>query len=413
MVSRATAKSKPFVVRTISVAMHHSWQPQPPPPKTDGGAGPIIAIIAGILGIMMLFGVAIVGAVFWVRLRAAPTPVVTGPLAPPISSSSYSGPGWSDVDSPVPVTSKDPMRGDRDALVTIVVFSDFQCPFCGKLEKTLDDVRAAYSSSEVRIIWKNSPLAFHAQARPAAEAAEGVFEVGGNAEFWQFHDQVFANQTSLNATNYEKWARATGTNMSTWSSGLAKGDYTIKVSEDEMLAKTLGVTGTPTCFINGTSMVGAQPLTSFKTHIDTELSHARGKLAAGVARDRVYVETSKENFTKPSTHYTPPVTGVVTTDLKVGTGAMAIRGDTLVVHYTGKLDDGSVFDSSIGSKPFEFELGRGHVIKGWDNGLGGMRVGGKRRLVIEPESAYGTHGSPPKITPNARLTFEVELIAIK
>ena len=389
------------------------WQTPPPDAERGGGVGPAFAIVAAVVAVILLFAAVLAGTVLWMRLRTTSRPIAVTPV---IVTPTPSGPTWSDIDSPVPVTASDPMRGDRDALVTIVVFSDYQCPYCAKLETTLDSVRTSYASSEVRILWKNSPLPFHPQAKPAAVAAQGVFEVGGNTAFWEFHDQVFANQASMNQASYEAWASATAIDMTKWNRGMSAGDYTVKVDEDTTLGKTLGVSGTPTSFINGTILVGAQPLASLKTAIDRELVSATSKLSTGVARDRIYVTMSKENFSMPTPYGSklPSATGVTTTDLKIGTGAMAIAGDNLTVHYTGSLDNGTVFDSSIkAGTPFSFQLGAGHVIKGWDKGLAGMRVGGKRKLVIEPEQAYGTKGAPPSIPPNARLTFEVELLSIK
>jgi FKBP-type peptidyl-prolyl cis-trans isomerase len=105
-------------------------------------------------------------------------------------------------------------------------------------------------------------------------------------------------------------------------------------------------------------------------------------------------------------------TGSVTvTDLQIGTGAIAVTGDTLTVHYVGSFDNGTTFDSSYGGAPFTFQLGAGRVIAGWDMGLPGMRVGGKRRLVIPSGLAYGSQGNGP-IPPNATLHFDVELLAI-
>ena len=101
------------------------------------------------------------------------------------------------------------------------------------------------------------------------------------------------------------------------------------------------------------------------------------------------------------------------TDLVVGTGAEAVAGDTLTVHYTGWLADGTKFDSSYDrGTPYTFRLGAGSVIAGWDQGIPGMKVGGKRRLIIPPSLAYGASGRPPQIPGNSTLKFEVELLAI-
>jgi FKBP-type peptidyl-prolyl cis-trans isomerase len=105
--------------------------------------------------------------------------------------------------------------------------------------------------------------------------------------------------------------------------------------------------------------------------------------------------------------------GLKYVDQKVGDGMEAKTGDTVVVHYTGWLKDGKKFDSSLDRKePFEFKIG-GRVIKGWNEGVPGMKVGGKRKLIIPPELAYGKEGAGDDIPPDAELTFEVELLEIK
>lgn len=101
-------------------------------------------------------------------------------------------------------------------------------------------------------------------------------------------------------------------------------------------------------------------------------------------------------------------------DLKEGTGDEAKKGDTVEVHYTGWLTDGKKFDSSLDRKePFSFKLGAGKVIKGWDEGVAGMKVGGKRKLTIPPELGYGARGAGGVIPANAVLIFEVELLKVK
>jgi protein-disulfide isomerase len=581
-------------------------------------------VIAAVLIVLFLFSGAI-GVGFWIsRMKAKASPVAVA------------GPTWNDSDSPVPITSDDPMRGDRDALITVVVFSDMQCPFCKKLEGTLDDLRAHYGS-DVRIVWKNEPLSFHVNARPAAEAARGVFVLGGNAAFWTFHDQAFANQASLDTSHYESWARLAGVDAKKIRTGLTAHTWASKIDDDHSLATRVHVTGTPTSFVNGILVSGAVPLSSFEAVIDPELPKARARLASGTRRDRIYVEQSRTNFGTPSAIATTtttvapaptaeivyrvpigtspvrgPSTALVTVvefsdfqcpfcarveptldrlrttypkdvrfvwkneplpfharaepaaefalearaekgdamfwtvhdelfatqthletadllalarrfgidegkvstailtkkfksdidadsalasavsatgtptffingrqlvgaqpwekfqdlvdqeivaakaalasgtpqaglydamttrgtlglggvpvrpptltgpgalkveDLLVGGGLTAKNGDKLVVHYTGTLANGTKFDSSRDrASPFEFTLGSGMVIKGWDQGLVGMRVGGRRKLTIPPELGYGAAGMPPKIPPASTLVFDVELLTIK
>ena len=106
--------------------------------------------------------------------------------------------------------------------------------------------------------------------------------------------------------------------------------------------------------------------------------------------------------------------GLKYTDLRVGDGEIAQANLTASVHYTGWLTDGTKFDSSLDrGEPFSFRIGAHQVIRGWDEGVQGMRIGGKRKLVIPPDMGYGATGAPPVIPPNATLVFEVELLGLQ
>ncbi len=131
---------------------------------------------------------------------------------------------------------------------------------------------------------------------------------------------------------------------------------------------------------------------------------------------------AKKAAAKPTTSGPTKVTGAPTKtasgleywDIKVGTGAVAQSGKHVKVDYTGWLTNGKKFDSSVGSgKPFDFMLGASQVIKGWDEGVAGMKVGGKRQLRIPPDLAYGAAGYPPVIPANSTLIFDVQLVDVK
>jgi FKBP-type peptidyl-prolyl cis-trans isomerase len=133
-------------------------------------------------------------------------------------------------------------------------------------------------------------------------------------------------------------------------------------------------------------------------------------------------KTTAKRTAKPTASGPPKVTGAPTKtasgleywDIKVGTGAVAQTGKQVKVDYTGWLTNGKKFDSSVGTgRPFDFMLGAGQVIKGWDEGVVGMKVGGKRQLRIPPALAYGAAGHPPQIPPNSTLVFDLRLVDAK
>jgi protein-disulfide isomerase len=255
------------------------------PASADGaGVNTGVAIIGFIL--CFLAGVAIMWSYDQHRLH-------TGELAGGTATSAST---WDDSDSPVPVSSKDPVWGKRDAPVTVVVYSDFQCPYCSRVEPTLQQVRDTYGPDKVRMVWKNNPLPFHQNAKPAAEAAQGVFALAGSDAFWKWHDAAFKNQASLGTDSYVKWAQDAGVkDANAFRAGLDAHKWADKVEKDLNDGKSAGVQGTPSFFVNGAFINGAQPFDQFKKTIDQELDKARAKIAAGTPKERIYVEMTKEN----------------------------------------------------------------------------------------------------------------------
>jgi protein-disulfide isomerase len=248
-----------------------------------GGVNTGVAIIGFLL--CFLAGLAVMWGYDQHRLRSGEIAADTG----------GSGEAWDDSEAPVPVTSKDPVWGKRDAPITVVIFSDFQCPFCSRVEPTLQQVRDTYGD-KVRLVWKNNPLPFHQNAKPAAEAAQGVFALAGNDAFWKFHDTAFKNQSSLNDDSYGKWAQEAGVkDLAAFKAGLSGHKWADKVDKDLNDGKAAGVQGTPAFFVNGVFINGAQPFDNFKKTIDQELQKAQAKIAAGTPKGRIYVEMTKEN----------------------------------------------------------------------------------------------------------------------
>jgi len=124
-------------------------------------------------------------------------------------------------------------------------------------------------------------------------------------------------------------------------------------------------------------------------------------------------ETQTQTQPLPQTGAVKTASGLSFTDLKTGTGAAPVSGKSVTVHYTGWLEDGKKFDSSVDrGQPFVFRIGAGEVIPGWDEGVISMRVGGKRKLFIPAQLGYGAAGAPGAIPPNANLIFEVELLDV-
>jgi protein-disulfide isomerase len=174
-----------------------------------------------------------------------------------------------------------PALGRADAPVTIVAFSDFQCPFCKRAEDTIKQVRDAYGD-KVRVVWRDAPLPFHNRALPAANLAREARAEKGDAAFWQAHDAIFASAPALEDADLERIGASLKLDAKKVASAIASNGHQKAIDEDKAVGDGLSVSGTPAFFINGRSLVGAQPLEAFKAIIDEEIIKGEALKAKGV-----------------------------------------------------------------------------------------------------------------------------------
>jgi protein-disulfide isomerase len=160
-----------------------------------------------------------------------------------------------------------PTRGNEQARVTIVEWSDFQCPFCNRVSPTLAQIQEEYGD-QVRFAFKHMPLSIHPQAAGAHAAAEAAHRQG---KFWEMHDLIFQNQRDLQVSTLEGYATSIGLDMDQYRRDVKSEDVVGRIDEDLRQAQKLGVTGTPSFFINGRFLSGAQPFANFKRYIDEAL----------------------------------------------------------------------------------------------------------------------------------------------
>ena len=168
----------------------------------------------------------------------------------------------------VPTAASDPVRGRTDAPITIVEFSDYQCPFCARVNPTLAKVRETYGD-KVKIVFKDFPLPNHPEAPKASEAAHCAAE---QKKYWEMHDAMFANQRTLQVPSLKQTARAIGLDGGAFDQCLDSGKYAATVREGKELGEKMGVNSTPTLYINGRALIGAVPFENFKAIIDEELA---------------------------------------------------------------------------------------------------------------------------------------------
>ena len=232
-----------------------------------------IALLATLLGVLVVLYVSMTNQKELARLSARVQQLETLASA----AAAAGGTTWNKIYEVKTATA--PAKGVETAPVTIVEFAEFQCPFCERVGPTLEQIRTTYKG-QVRFAWKHLPLvSIHSHAMDAAIAAEAARNQG---RFWEYHDKMFANQAHLEPNDLRKYAQELGLDLGRFDKDREDQELRTKVLDDMAEAKSLGVTSTPTFFINGRLVSGAMPFETFAMIIDEELA----KLPTVVASDR-------------------------------------------------------------------------------------------------------------------------------
>lgn len=296
----------------------------------------------------------------------------------------------------IPLNPNAPFKGTVNGPLVIQEFSEMPCAPCRRAEPMLDELMRTYAGS-VKLAWRDLPTAAHPDAPLAAEAAREAYAQKGNDGFWRMQAQIAKNPLQVTRSDLESYAKELGFDVEKFKRALDGHVHKAAVDADAKVAIENGITVTPT-FVVGQYVLGGVPgLARFLRFGGRALAEAPKPIAASSPRG-------------------PGVSGPVkfsATDLVVGTGREAHAGDTISIHYRGKLLDGKEFDSTYRRGPYAFVLGKGFVIQAWDRGIEGMKVGGRRRVVVPPEMGFGNHGVGQSIPPGTAVVFDIELLSVE
>jgi len=219
--------------------------------------------------------------------------------APKATAPALDAAAYDDTAAPVPVSVADPMWGKRDAPVTIVMFASFQCPYSARAQPDLKAIEDTLGPEKLRLVWKTFVSPTHDKARPVALAGIAVHMLGGSEAFFKFHDTAFRNQAFLGPESYSAWGGEAGVDGNKVRMAEHEPAYAAKLAEDAALAKRLGVTRTPTYFVNGVELEGPVSKEKLEVLVKAELVKAEAQLAAGTPRDKLYVEATRKNTKAP------------------------------------------------------------------------------------------------------------------
>jgi len=235
-------------------------------------------IISGILGVLLIISIFTGGFGFGSTSSNTPTGGTV------VNRGSGAPTGVVEVSA-----DDDPVLGNSNAPVTIIEFSDYQCPFCRKFwTDTLPQIKTNYiDTGKVKLVYRDFPLdSIHPMAQKSAEAAQCVFNIGGNDKYWEFHDKIFKEQNKLDSgseqgpvkgtvqytiNDLKKWAKDIGVDETKFNKCLDDGKFASEVASDFQDGVQAGVQGTPAFFVNGKLISGAQPYSVFQAAIDAEL----------------------------------------------------------------------------------------------------------------------------------------------
>ena len=221
----------------------------------------LVLVLIALVGVNVQLGMLTAGLSGNTVVTGIPQPAAPSPSQPSAAT--------------VPTDDDDPSLGSASAAVTVIEFSDFQCPFCKRWHTdSWAQLKAEYvDTGKVRFVYRDFPLSFHLQAQKAAEAAECADEQG---KFWPYHDVLFekgqGDGTGLQAADLKQYAADLGLNAATFNSCLDSGKYAAEVNKDQSDGSAGGVGGTPTFFVNGEAIVGAVPYGTIKAAIDSALA---------------------------------------------------------------------------------------------------------------------------------------------
>ncbi|MBR9700733.1 thioredoxin domain-containing protein [Candidatus Woesearchaeota archaeon] len=219
----------------------------------------------------------VVGALPFETISAKIDEKLSGEVAPAPTPAPTPAPAPSPAPAPAEkadVDDGDYFLGDADAPVTVVEFSDFECPFCGRAHsQTYPQLKEDYiDTGKIKYSFRHFPLSFHQNAQKAGEAAECVGKLGGNEAFFEYADTLFGNQGALSVSDLKGYAGDQGLDQGAFDECLDSDEFASKIQSDFAAGQQAGVSGTPSFFINGNKLVGAQPFSSFQAAIDAELN---------------------------------------------------------------------------------------------------------------------------------------------